>query len=97
MIEKLLHDGEIFVWDEFHHMMDWTTMGWWVPLFWWLGVTLFIGIVLTLSYYVHRDAIRRNIPNAEIWVLIILIFNIFGAVTYLILRSNYNKRAVLNE
>lgn len=92
MIGELLHEGEGL--GEFHHMMDWTTMGWWGPLFWWLVIALFIGIVLILSYYVHRDAIRRNIPNAETWVLIILIFNILGFVTYLILRGNYNKRVV---
>lgn len=94
MIGELFHEVEGLELDGFHHMMDWTTMGWWVPLFWWLSVSLFIGIVLTLSFYVHRDAVRRNIPNAETWVLIILIFNIFGAVTYFILRRNYNKRTV---
>lgn len=81
----------IFDTTDSHYMMDWWT-GVFGP-FWWismvLGWAVYIVVGITLAYYVHRDAIRRNIRNSEIWLIAVLIFNIFGALIYLLVRKNY--------
>ncbi|MHA1195105.1 MAG: hypothetical protein ACTSRH_00125 [Promethearchaeota archaeon] len=78
--------------EEFH-MMDW-----WIGIFgpfWWifmiLGWAIYISVSILLAYYVHKDAIKRNIVNSEIWLIIVLIFNVLGYLIYILVRNNYNS------
>lgn len=75
-------------------MMDWWfakfgPFSWLIMIF---GMSLYIITSVIIAYYVHRDAVRRGIINSEVWLIIALIFNIFGLVLYLIIRGNYNQR-----
>ena len=82
----------IFDMDGSYHMMDWMVgvfgPSWWIFMI--LGWVVFISVGIILAYYVHKDAIRRNIANSEIWLIAVLIFNILGAFIYLLVRKNYN-------
>jgi hypothetical protein len=76
------------------HMMDW-----WFTLFgplWWLfmasGMVIYFAVSIIIAYYVHKDAILRNIVNSEIWLIIGLLFNVLGLAIYLLVRGNYRKR-----
>jgi len=76
-----------------YHMMDWwyDVFGptWWIfMVIWWI---LFLSVAVIMAYYVHRDAVRRKIPNPEIWLLIVLIFNVLGLIIYLLVRENYRE------
>lgn len=84
---------------EHFHMMDW-----WIDLlgpYWWifmaLGWVIFFLIGVFIAYYVHKDAVRRNIKNSEIWLIIGLIFNVVGLLLYLLVRGNYNKESARTE
>ncbi len=76
-----------------NHMMDWWYQtfgsGWWLFMMGWM--VCFIVVSIIIAYYVHRDAVRRKIPNAEVWLFIVLIFNVIGLLLYLLVRGNYNK------
>ena len=85
------------IFDEMHeedgHMMDWFGI-WWTSLGWVFMVLFWVGIIvlgIIMAYLVHRDAVRKRIPNPEIWVLIILIFSVIGLIVYLLARGNYDK------
>ncbi|MBY8988364.1 MAG: hypothetical protein KGD61_07910 [Candidatus Lokiarchaeota archaeon] len=49
---------------------------------------LVIGVLI--ANYMHKDAIKRGI-NAEFWLVLGLIFSVFGLILYLIVRNNYNQ------
>jgi len=85
--------------DESNHMMDWfyNTWGPFGWLFMILGWGIYFGVAIVIAYHVHKDAINRRIPNAEIWALIILIFNVLGLLVYLLLRGNYPKPDVSSK
>ncbi|MBN2155466.1 MAG: hypothetical protein JW776_05450 [Candidatus Lokiarchaeota archaeon] len=77
--------------DEHPHMMDW-----WFNLFGpysWIimtfGFVVLLSISILIAYYVHKDAVRRGIANSEVWLLIVLIFNVIGLLIYLLVRGNY--------
>ncbi|MHA1291768.1 MAG: PLDc N-terminal domain-containing protein [Promethearchaeota archaeon] len=81
----------IFDTEQDFHMMDW-----WYDVFgpaWWifmaLGWVIYFGVGILLGYYVHKDAIRRNIANSELWLFLVIIFNIIGVLIYLLVRKNY--------
>ena len=83
------------IFDEMHeggyHMMDWygtywMTFGWIFMVLWWISYFL---IAIAIAYFVHKDAVKRKIPNAEVWVLIVLIFNVIGLLIYILARDNY--------
>ena len=84
------------IFDERHDgngMMDWwfNLFGpfWWIfMMLWWV---IFFGIGIIMAYYVHKDARRRGIVNSEIWLIIILLFNVVGLILYLVVRGTYNK------
>lgn len=85
----------ILLQSEHFHMMDW-----WFDLFgpfsWILIVSswiIYITLSVLIAYYVHRDAVRRNIKNSEFWLVIGLIFNVLGLIIYLIVRGNYRENA----
>ena len=87
------------IFDEMHeeegHMMDWSGT-WWMSLGWLFMVIFWVSffvIAILMAYLVHRDAVRRQIPNPEIWVLIILLFNVIGLIVYLLARGNYVERS----
>ena len=87
---------------EHNHMMDlwFNIFGPFSWLFMFLGMSIYIISSILIAYYVHKDAITRNIINSEIWLIIALIFNILGLLIYLIFRGNYtksSKRAELNQ
>ncbi|MFO8017854.1 MAG: hypothetical protein R6U96_04410 [Promethearchaeia archaeon] len=74
-----------------YHMMDW-----WFDVFgpyWWifmvLGWAIIIATSIIIAYYVHKDALKRGIDNAEMWLIITLIFNVVGLLVYLLVRKNY--------
>jgi len=76
-----------------YHMMDfWLDVfgpNWWIFMVtWWIFV---LSIAVIMAYYVHRDAVRRKIPNPEVWLLIVLIFNVLGLIIYLLVRGNYQE------
>jgi Na+-driven multidrug efflux pump len=84
---------------EHFHMMDW-----WYNLFgpfWWifmaLGMIIYIVTGIIIGYKVHKDAIRRNIANSEVWLIIALIFNVVGLFLYLLVRSNYIQDREVSE
>ncbi len=76
---------------EHFHMMDWwyNLFGPLTWLFMVLGMVIYIVTGLIIGYYVHKDAVRRNIVNSEVWLIITLIFNIVGFALYLLVRGNY--------
>ncbi len=82
-----------------YHMMDWwyQTFGpaWWLFMMGWM--ICIVGLSLIMAYFVHRDAIRRKIPNAEIWLIIVLIFNVIGLLLYLLVRGNYNQSETIKR
>ncbi len=75
------------------HMMDWmfNIFGpfWWIFML--FGFFIYIGISIVMAYYVHKDALRLRIHNSEIWLIIVLIFNIIGLLVYLLVRGNYRE------
>ena len=76
-----------------YHMMDWWfnifgPYGW---IFMIVGTVMYIGLSGLIAYYVHKDALRREIKNSEIWLLIGLILNLLGLVLYLLVRNSYNQ------
>jgi len=90
--------GDNMIFDEMHeegeHMSDWFGMSWmsygWIfMVLFWVG---FFIIAIIFAYFVHRDAVRRRIPNPEVWVLIVLIFSLIGLIVYLLARRNYTER-----
>jgi hypothetical protein len=86
--------------DDGYHMMDWWYASWFGPYwytFGWIfmiaGWLIYFGIVLAIALYVHKDAVKRGLPNAEVWVLIVLIFSVIGLLIYLLVRDNYSSQA----
>ncbi|TFG06995.1 MAG: hypothetical protein EU539_06115 [Promethearchaeota archaeon] len=80
--------------EDSYHMMDWWTniFGpfWWIfMVIWWV---LWISSSIIMAYFVHKDAVRRKIPNPEIWLLIVLIFNVLGLLIYFLARGNYEEQ-----
>ena len=67
----------------------WMSFGWIFMVAWWVA---FFIISITIAYLVHKDAVKRQIPNAEVWVLIVLIFNVVGLLVYLLTRGNYTEQ-----
>jgi len=55
-----------------------------------IGGLVYVILSLLIANYIHRDAIRRGIRNSEFWLIIGLIFNLFGLLLYRLVRSNYN-------
>ena len=86
------------IFDEMHHDDGYHMMGWGMDLFapyywifmilWW---AIFFGIAIIMAYYVHKDARRRGIVNSEIWLIIVLIFNVVGLILYLVVRGTYEN------
>jgi len=74
--------------DEGSNMMDgyWMGIGWIFMVIFWLS---YIAISIAIAYFVHKDAVKRRLPNPEVWVLIVLIFNVIGLLVYLLARGNY--------
>ncbi len=66
----------------------WMSFGWIFMVAWWVA---FFIISITIAYLVHKDAVKRRIPNAEVWVLIVLIFNVVGLLVYLLTRGDYTE------
>lgn len=62
-----------------------------------LGWVVYFGVAFIFAYYVHKDALKRHIPNAEIWLLIVLIFNLLGLLLYLVVRENYSESREVNK
>lgn len=93
---KMLFNGTT---DDHVHMMDWwfDVFGPYYWIFMVLGWVIYFIIGIILAYYVHKDAIRRNVRNSEFWLVIVLIFNIVGAILYLLVRSNYNQTNYENK
>ncbi len=88
IFDEHMHDQE-------YHMMDWwfDVFGptWWIFMgLWWI---LIISVAVIMAYYVHKDALRRKIPNPEVWLLIVLIFNVLGLLIYLLVRGNYREES----
>jgi len=76
-----------------YHMMDWWfnifgPYGW---IFMIVGMVTYIGLSILITYYLHKDAIRRGIKNSEVWLLLGLILNLLGLVMYLLVRNSYNQ------
>lgn len=76
----------------YHAMSTWMTnyspYGW---IFMLVGGLIFIAVELLIVYYVHRDALRKNIPYPELWLLLGLFLNVFGLIVYLLARRNYRN------
>ena len=76
-----------------HYMMD----GWFnvFGLYGWIfmivGTVTYIGLSVLIAYYLHKDALRRDIKNSEFWLLIGLILNLFGLIIYLLVRNSYDQ------
>lgn len=79
------------IFDEYPHMMDWW-FGLFGPYTWLImvfGAVIYLTASYFIAYFVHKDAVRRNITNSEAWLVIGLILNIFGLILYLLVRGNY--------
>ncbi len=70
----------------FDGFMGWP---WYGSIFIWIGIGIYVTISVLMTYFVHKDALNRNISNPETWIIIILIFNIVGLLIYLLVRDNY--------
>lgn len=47
-----------------------------------------MGLVwIGVSYWVYKDATRRNMDNAAVWAIATFVIGIFGLVLYLIVRD----------
>ena len=68
------------------HMADFWPYAPWIML---IGGFLYLLVILLIANYIHKDAITRNLPYPEFWMLIGLILNVFGIILYLVLRDNY--------
>ncbi len=77
--------------DGYHMMNSVGLFGQFYWIFMMLGWVAFFGIGIIMAYYVHKDARRRGIVNSEIWLIIILIFNVIGLILYLVVRGTYNR------
>jgi len=77
--------------EESHMMNFWIDM---FGSFWWIfmvfGWILYFFVSVVISYYIHKDAVRRGIHNSEFWLIMGFVFNLFGLILYLIVRDNYN-------
>lgn len=56
------------------------------------GVTLLlviipIAIAIAMAIWMYKDAVKRNDPNAIIWLIVGLVFPLVGLIVYLIVRS----------
>lgn len=67
-----------------YDMMDWFHFN---LMYMWIGIGIYAIISLILAYYVYTDVSKRNIPNSQFWIIIVLIFNVIGLIAYLIFRE----------
>lgn len=76
-----------------HDMMDWwfETFGSFAWLIMICGGILYIGIGLLFSYLVHKDALKNQIRNPDLWMIAAFVLNIIGVCLYLLARSNYKQ------
>jgi hydrogenase-4 membrane subunit HyfE len=72
----------------FGGMMGWH---WFGSIFMWIGIGIYISISILLTYFVHKDAVNRGVQNPEIWIIIMLIFNLIGLLVYVLVRENYKN------
>jgi hypothetical protein len=59
------------------------------------GVMLLIPILvlvasILIGLWMYRDAQKRNDPNAVVWLIIGILFNIVGIIIYIVVRKNQN-------
>lgn len=53
-----------------------------------LVVFLLVGAVwVGISYWVYKDATKRNMDNAAIWAIATFAIGIFGLILYVIVRE----------
>jgi len=57
-----------------------------------VGGILYFVVSLLIAKYMHKDAIRREIKNSEIWLLIGFFLNVIGLLLYIFVRKNYEER-----
>ena len=88
----------LMIFDEMPHDEEYHMMDWWIGVFgptWWIFMVLwwvlFFIVAIIMAYFVHKDALKRKIPNPEVWLLIVLIFNVIGLLIYLLVRENYRE------
>lgn len=72
----------------------WESLGlaWLAVILMIIGGILMIGLSLYISHFMHKDAIKRNIPYPELWLFIGLAMNVFGLIIYLLNRGNYQQK-----
>ncbi len=89
ILNKILdrHD-EMRDWGEQSIMFE---MNMWVLII--IGGIFVLLISLWILTYVYKDAVKRDIPNPVVWLLIVLMFNILGLFLYLILRGSYSSNS----
>jgi hypothetical protein len=81
--------------DNMHDMMDWGKqsimfeMNLWALMI--IGGIIVLIVYIWIATYVHKDAIKRDIPNPGVWLLIALLFHIGGLFIYLIVRGSYSS------
>ncbi len=77
------------------HMMGGMGMFWGQPIFLWLFmITIMVVIEAIIVYYVYNHATRNNVPNPELWALLVLFLPIIGLLIYLIVASSASQPAV---
>ncbi|MHA1888080.1 MAG: PLDc N-terminal domain-containing protein [Promethearchaeota archaeon] len=75
--------------DNHGHMMDWwfDIFGIDAGLYMFLGMILMLSLGLIFAVFIYRDAIKRPHMNAELWMIIIILFNIVGIILYFLVRD----------
>ena len=55
-----------------------------------IGGIILLVLYIWMATYVHKDAVKRDIPNPGVWIFIVLIFHVGGLFIYLIVRGSYS-------
>ena len=69
--------------------------------FFMLGMMAFWLIIsVILAYFVYRDSLSRNSPNAALWAIIVFFTSFIGLIIYFLFKENsknYNPKPTLSS
>ncbi|MEJ2251169.1 MAG: hypothetical protein P8Y97_16145 [Candidatus Lokiarchaeota archaeon] len=82
--------------DDHYYMMNWiiAIFGpfWWIAMI--IGMLSYAILSILICVFIYKNAVKRKIPNPEVWLLIGLIFNLIGLIIYLLIRSTHESKEI---